>query len=209
MKTRRLVLAPLGALALCAAACSNDGDKAPPEGADVRVSRHPQLQWKRYAAIEADLMQALELGADEVCTEFGVESCINGVHLAPLGGNDPFKTGLLEPTAEPLATTPAVIDRLLLSACGRRTELDQAAKQKAKVFAGLDLQGDAPPPDDERVKATVTGLYRRFLARNPREDEQSVVAELSRDEKSRPVPAAEFATLACFAVGTSTEFLFF
>jgi hypothetical protein len=209
VKTRRLLLIPLGALALCAAACSNDGDKAAPEGADVRVSRHPQLQWKRYAAIEADLMQALELGADEVCTEFGVESCINGVHLAPLGGNDPFKTGLLEPTAEPLATTPAVIDRLLLSACGRRTELDRAAKQKAKVFAGLDLQGDAPAPDDERVKATVTGLYRRFLARNPRDDERATVADLSLDEKSRPIPAAEFATLACFAIGTSTEFLFF
>jgi hypothetical protein len=59
------------------------------------------------------------------------------------------------------------------------------------------------------VKATVTGLYHRFLARDPREDERAVVAGLAVDEKSRPVSAAEFATLACFAVGTSTEFLFF
>jgi hypothetical protein len=209
VKARRLLFVPLGALALSVVSCSNDGEKTPADGVEVAVSRHPQLQWKRYSAIEADLMQALDLQADEVCTEFGVESCINGVHLAPLGGNDPFKTGLLEPTAEPLATTPAVVDRLLLSACGRRTALDQAEQKKATVFADLDLQGDAPSPDDERVKATVTGLYHRFLARDPRDDERAVVAGLAVDEKSRPVSAAEFATLACFAVGTSTEFLFF
>jgi hypothetical protein len=210
MSARQKLLVPLGvALFLGVAGCSKDEAAAPTVPTDVATSRHPHLQWKRYSALEADLVQALELKPEELCTEFGLESCINSVHLAPLGGNEPFKSGMLEPTAEPLATTPAVVDRLLLSACGRRAELDLAAKKEAKVFQGLDLESDAPAPDDERVKETVTDLYHRFLARDPDEKELSIVAELTRDEKARPVPAKQFATLACFAVGTSTEFLFF
>ena len=208
MNARRMLLVPFGVVLLLGA-CSKDEATTPAVPTDVATSHHPHLQWKRYSALEADLVQALELAPEELCTEFGLESCINAVHLTPLGGNEPFKSGLLEPTAEPLATTPAVVDRLLLSACGRRTELDLAAKKQAKVFQGLDLESDAPSPEDASVKETVTDLYHRFLARDPDEKELSIVSGLTRDDKARPVPAKEFATLACYAVGTSTEFLFF
>jgi hypothetical protein len=206
--SRRVLLGFASIVALSGVACSKD-EPAAPETGDVAESRHPHLQWKRYSALEADLMQALDLPADELCTEFGLESCIGTVHLAPLGGNEPFKSGLLEPTAEPLATTPAVMDRLLLSACGHRTELDRASKRSAKVFKGLDLEGDAPAPSDGKVQAVVTELYHRFLARDPSAQESAAVAELVRDDHAHAVPAAQFATLACFAVGTTTEFLFF
>jgi hypothetical protein len=203
----RIVSCLVGAAALSSVACSEDPKPSASESTAVAESQHPHLQWKRYAALEADLMQALDLPADEICTEFGLESCINTVHLAPLGGNEPFKSGLLEPTAEPLATTPAVIDRLLLSACGRRTELDRAGG--AKVFKGLSLDADAPPPSDARVHKVVTELYHRFLARDPSDEERSAVAALVRDEDGHAVPGSQFATLSCFAVGTTTEFLFF
>jgi hypothetical protein len=203
----RIVSSLLGAAALSSVACSEDAKPGASESSAVAESRHPHLQWKRYAALEADLVQALDLPADQICTEFGLEPCIDTVHLAPLGGNEPFKSGLLEPTAEPLATTPAVIDRLLLSACGRRTELDRAGA--AKVFKGLALDGDAPAPSDGRVQRIVTDLYHRFLARDPSAEEISAVAALVRDDDGHAVPAAQFATLSCFAVGTTTEFLFF
>jgi hypothetical protein len=199
-----LVLAiPLG--------CSSGSDRPkttddPGTGA-VAASQRPHLQWKRYSAIEADLSQALELAPDQLCTEFGVESCINGVHLAPLGGNEPFKTGLLEASAEPLATTPAVIDRLLLSACGHRVASDQAGD--AKVFGALDLAGSAPGPNDKATTEVVTQLYHRFLARNPTADELARVASLTQDDGGNAVPATEFATTACFAIGSTTEFEFY
>jgi len=203
----QLVAGSISAVALSCVACSENAKSGAMESGEIAVSRHPHLQWKRYSALEADLMQALDLPADELCTEFGLESCIETVHLAPLGGNEPFKSGLLEPTAEPLATTPAVVDRLLLSACGRRTELDHAGA--AKVFKGLSLDGDAPAPSDARVQKVVAELYHRFLARDPSAAESDAVATLVRDDDGHPVPAAQFATLSCFAIGTSTEFLFF
>ena len=190
------------------AACSGPDDPSEVESPDaiIEPSRHSNLQWKRYAALEADLMQALELPADQLCNEFGLASCIHEVHLASLGGNEPFKTGLLEPSAEPLATTPAIVDRLLLSACARRVELDRSAgRERAKVFRGLDLDGVAPPAGSPALEQTITELYHRFLAREPAARELTRVAELADGSSS----ATEFATLSCFVIGTSTEFLFF
>lgn len=204
-----LALLLTAAIAALAAGCA-ESDPAPKTNEpDVSASQRPHLQWKRYAAIEADLAAALELPKEELCTEFGRESCIGSVHLAPLGGNEPFKTGLLEPSAEPLATTPAVIDRLFLSACSRRVALDKEAGSSAKVFRDLDLSTDAPNEGDAATKNTITTLYRRFLARNPTADEIEKVATLTRDEDERPVSASEFAVTACYAVGSTTEFEFY
>ena len=83
---------------LCALACSKQPEPKQPEQseladdpqAEYRSSTRPNLQWKRFAALEADLAQALELPKEEICNEFGRESCIGKVHLVPLGGNDPF-----------------------------------------------------------------------------------------------------------------------
>ena len=211
VRTASLLLVLLGALA-----CSKKAEPTQPSdpGTDPegnqRSSTRPNLQWKRFAALEADLAQALELPKEEICNEFGKESCIGKVHLVPLGGNDPFGTGLLEPSAEPLATTSSAIDRILLSACSKRVELDRAAgRSKAKVFAELDLEADAPAKSSASVKDTITTLYRRLLARDPDPHEVPLVAALAEDGDGDAVSAADFATLACFSIGTTTEFLFF
>jgi hypothetical protein len=191
------------------------GDDAPEASGSAgappyQVSTKNDVQWKRYAAFENDLAAALALDPTELCNEFGRASCIRQVHLGPLGGNDPFDTGILLPTSEPLATTPAIVDRVLLSACGRRVALDrEAAPGGAALFKELDLNGAAPSRDDTRVGATITELYRRLLGRNPSADELDAVAELASDASGQPVAATDFATLACFAIGGSTEFLFY
>jgi hypothetical protein len=215
METRAL------ALALCLAlACSSDDkpadDIAADAGTDQAVdpqeaaaSQHPNLQWKRFAAFETDLAQALALEPDKLCKEFGLESCTRVVHLAPLGGHEPFKTGLLEPSAEPLATTPSVVDRIVLSACSSRAGKDREAGKMAVVFRAIDLTKAAPEPGSAENKAVVTELYRRFLARDPDAFELSRVGTLAHDEAGKAVQGDAFAALACFAVATSTEFLFF
>jgi hypothetical protein len=180
-----------------------------PEEANYQESPAPRLQWKRYAALEADLVRALELDPDELCNEFGTESCIRRVHLVPLGGHDPFATGLLIPSSETLATTPAAVDRVLLSACARRVELDQqAGNSEAQVFTQFDLNEDAPAPKSDAAHDAVVNLYRRLLGRDPDAHEVRMVAALARDD-GKPRSASEFAILSCFAVGTTTEFLFF
>jgi hypothetical protein len=194
-------------------ACQNDDRTAiggSVERPDYRVSTKNDVQWKRYAALESDLALALALDPASLCTELGQASCIRQVHLGPLGGNDPFDTGILLPTAEPLATTPAVVDRLLLSACGQRVALDRAAPPgQAAVFKDLDLNGPAPEPGDARLAATVTELYHRLLARDPSTSELGIVADLAVNGSGEPIAAADFTTLSCFAIGSSTEFLFY
>jgi hypothetical protein len=198
-------------LAAGPAACSKDDPApAPAPSGDYKTSTKNDLQWKRYAALEADLVRGLELDAEAVCTELGRASCINGVHLVPLGGNDPIETNMLQPSGEPLATTPSVVDRVLLSACGSRVALDAGGGQlSAVVFRELDLAGPAPARTDRAVSATVVELYRRLLARDPNAREVELVSALAEDGEGKPVRAAEFATVACFAIGSTTEFLFF
>lgn len=173
-------------------------------------SRRPRLQWKRYSAFEADLARAFALPAGELCTELGTESCIHGVHLVPLGGHEPFTTGMLESASDPLATTPTVVERIVLSVCNKRVELDRAAGMlDAKVFGQLALDAPAPAPDSAAINDLITNLYRRLLARDPQPLELSSVAELAVDAAGQPLGGADFAKLACFAVGSSSEFLFF
>jgi hypothetical protein len=175
---------------------------------DIERSVRSSLQWKRYAALQNDLSQALDLPKDALCNEFGVEPCIDKVHLFPLGGNDPFAAGLLEPSSDTLVTTGTVLERVVLSACLAKIEQERALGKPGEVFA-LDLAGAAPAPDAPQTRALVTGLYRRLLARDVAEDELALVASLTRDAAGAPVSATTFAATACMVVGTTTEFLFF
>jgi hypothetical protein len=200
------------ASALLFGGCNADEQASPssrPGSSDFQVSAKNDVLWKRRAALENDLARALELEPASLCIELGRARCTD-VHLMPLGGNDPFESGIFVPASEPLATTPVVIDRVLLSACGQRARLDQQAPAgQAVVFEALDLNGSAPSPDDARVTATVAALYRRLLARDPSPDELRVVSDLTMNAASEPIAAVEFAILSCFAVGGSTEFLFY
>ena len=176
---------------------------APP----YKASQGEAVLWKRHAALEADLMRALELGRDDVCKELGERNCIRDLHVIALGGNDPFLSGINFPPGQPLSTTSLVVDRVLLSACSARARADKAGP--AKVFSDLDLRGNAPAADAPQVEKTIATLFRRFLARDPKPNETAVVKTLLEGDKdSRPASAEEFATLACFAVGSSLEFLF-
>ena len=182
--------------------------EADPAGA-VAVSTHSNLQWKRYAAFEADLAAGLELSPEQVCLEFGKESCIRKVHMVPLGGHEPFESGVFAAAPEPLATTPTVVDRIVLTACSNRVDLDRAAGERATVFKHFALDAVAPAPGSEAAAALVTDLYRRLLGRNATESEVEAVSELALGADGQPAQAAQFARLACFSIGTLAEFLFF
>lgn len=198
-------------------AAGNDPSSQGPQAGDAGVSQtgdllrssQPALQWKRYAAFENDLAAALALPKDALCKELGGTNCIRGVHLSPLGGHDPFTSGLIESSAEPLATTPSVVERIVLSACVARAELELSGKEQPQVFTGLDLKGQAPAPEDAVTTKVVTNLYRRFLARDPDAQETEIVASLTRDAQGKAISALTFAKTACFTVGTVSEFLFF
>jgi hypothetical protein len=184
-----------------------DDEVGEDEGPQVEQAHAPNLQWKRAHAVQQDLMQALELEADEVCLEVGTAPCVDQVHLVALGGHDPFDLGLYESLDAPLTTTPIALDRVVLSACVKRVELDRDGE--GVVFGALDLEAPTPAADDAALSTTTTNLYRRFLARDPLEPELAIIAKLGLDDEGQPVVGHEFASLACYAIGTTSEFLFF
>jgi hypothetical protein len=176
----------------------------------IARSTRSSLQWKRYATFESDLSQALALTKAELCNEFGTDPCIRTVHLTPLGGHNPFTTGILESSAEPLVGTPTVVERVVLSACLARIEKDRLlGSASAVVFKDLPLDSPAPAPSSAVASALVRSLYQRFLARDAEPFEIDAVASLSVDAQGTPVRGDVFASTACLLVGSQTEFLFY
>lgn len=196
----RLHIAIAGVLSV--AGCADDPAAAAAE--ELTPSTRARLLWKRNVALEQDIGRALELEADEVCNELGTASCTRDVHHVALGGAAPFTLGLHKALPNPMLSTAVVVDRVILSACSNRVAKD--VEGPAVVFTTLDLDDErAPTAGDEAFDATVTALYRRFLARNPTDEELALFGELVAE----PMTAREFAVLACYTVGSTTEFLFY
>lgn len=199
--------APIGEDADDTGSTTGAGTTGDPDGGSLQRAERGELQWKRNVALQRDLMRALELPEDGVCNELGRGSCTREIHHIMLGGADPLRIGLYKPLPDTMVSTPIVVDRVVMSACANRASLDSSGPPV--VFTALDLGAAAPDPDDEAFTTTVTELYRRLLSRDPRPDELTTLRALAVDADDAPVSARDFAVLTCFAIGTSSEFLFF
>lgn len=162
------------------------------------------LQWKRVAALTADLEGALGLAPDTLCNEIDLVPC-REVHLVALGGNDALGAAQYMPVATPLATTPAAIERLVLSACENAAARDAAGP--AIVFT--ELAPTSAPADRAAAERQAAALYRRLLARDAAPEELAILAELAVDGAGAPRAAREVDVLTCFAIGTTTEMVLF
>lgn len=174
----------------------------------LRTSTVKDLVWKRYRAVERTLMRDLALPQSEICNELGTFSCIDSVFLSTLGGNNAIESSQFVPAERPTVATPVALDRVVLSACVRRVELDkQAGPAAAHVFPGFPLSSSSLDLNDENIRSKARGqvvsLYRRLLSRDPLVSEQDLVLELAQGAS-----ATEFAKAACYVIGTSVEFLF-
>lgn len=182
-----------------------------PAAPSMKESTKADLVWKRYRAVEQDLMRGLALDKDEVCNELGRFACIDSVHLAPLGGNEPFEQSQYEPVSEPTSTTAVAFERTVLAACAHRVDADKNGTPQ--VFTNIDLDATALNPDDTATAAAIdadmTTLYRNLLSRNPEADELASLREMARDDGTGAFSGSDFAKAACLAVGSSVESLFY
>lgn len=169
------------------------------------ISTKNRLAWKRHRAFERDLLAGLDLEKQELCNELGLYSCVDFVHLVPLGGNEPFAKSQYEPLPSPTVTTPIAVDRVALSGCTQRAEKDAAGP--AVVFVDLDL--GAASVDEAAAVATVDVLGKRLLGRALLPEEAAAFADLAVDDDGSDVAARDFAILSCFAIATMSENLFY
>lgn len=203
MKTTTLLTVLALSPALGAGCATDDGEPK----TEITKSTRASLQWKRNVALERDLMRALELTEDQVCMEQGRDSCTRAVHHIALGGSDPLTIGLYEPLPDTLVSTPVVFDRVVLSACAHRATMDAAGD--AVVFGNIDFDLDGPEAGTEEFTKVITSLYRRLLSREPASEELDILEKLTVDPDGDALGGYDFAVLSCFAIGTTTEFLFF
>jgi hypothetical protein len=180
------------------------------DGPGFEISSKADLRWKRATPLKNDLMVGLGLSEQEVCSELGLDGfCFNLIHMVPLGANDPVKAAMYKPVSEPGATAPLAIDRVVLSACGARADLDAVAPAASRVvWREIDLELTSLDPNDVAIGNDVQGLYRRLLARDPTAEESALVASLAEDVNGEPVSPRDFAKMACYAVATTSEFIF-
>jgi len=179
------------------------------DSSELGRSVRPNLQWKRAAAFRNDLARALDLDEAALCEEFDVASCVDAVHLVALGGNDPFDQALWQPADEPLATTSLAVDRVIVKACDKRVRMDSEAGRSQRVLPLADHAGAAPAPDSPEATTLITELYHRLLGRDPDASEVALVARLTRDDAGASVSGGVFACSACYAIASTTEFIFF
>lgn len=173
-------------------AAGETGDMAPPTpGLD--------LVWKRYRAFEHGLVQGLALKKADFCLEIGTQACIDKTHLTVLGGNEPYKAGQYERAQTPTVLTAVAVDRVVLSACSQRLEIDRKAGATAIVFKHFPLAGTAPSP--EQVSLQTKELYQRILARNPEDAELKAINALGTQGLSND----RLALMLCYAIASSSE----
>jgi hypothetical protein len=102
-------------------------------------------------------------------------------------------------------------DRLVLSACSKAVDYD-AARPAQVVFRGHALT-TAPLSDtaDAKVGARFFAkeFYPRVLAREPLESELAAIETLIVDDNGAAVSGIDFAKMACFAIASTTENLFY
>lgn len=194
---------------------SSTGPGNDPPGAEADSqppSPHAAVRFKGGDVLATDLAQALALDPSELCNELGRYGCTDTVHVVTLGGVDPYERQIYESMRQTSAATPLAAERVVLAACLERARRDLASPGEAVVFVGLPLDGarlaDASAPS---VGAAIDRLYTGLLARHPAPGETSALtAYYAEIEASGEAAAAErWAALACFAIGSSTEALFY
>lgn len=199
---------------------SADTDEPPEDDSDggTDTSEEPpppptsptaNLHFKGPQRLENDLTAVLELDPEQLCTEVGGASCTQEVHKVALGGVAPYDLGIYTPAAIG-ATAPIAVDRLTLQACMRRVDLDRESSDPV-LFAVPQLGGGTADIGDPSAAAFIDALYTRALLRHPTEAETETLLLMHADiaVSDSLLPGRDWGVATCYAVLTTTEFLFY
>lgn len=177
------------------------------------LSTKGRVRFKKQQLIENDIAKALTLDKSEICNELGELKCIDEVHYLALGGVDAYEKSIYTGIQQSSSTTPVVIERIALTACGKRADADFANSGSAVIFQGLttDASGKLATPAGAEVKHAVDTLYKRILKRAPSSTETSDLISMYSEIAGTGTEGAakKWAQLSCYTLLTSIEFIFY
>lgn len=195
--------------------CTSDESKTSPKTEREPPTQPPstksRVRLKSGDRLARDLAQGLALPREDICRELGRYDCVDETHRIVLGGVEPYRLGVREPILMPGITTPIATERVVLSACAARADRDFDDPVQATRFEAVV---NAPASANAREE-TVDRLYRNLLLRPATGGERAALEQLhealtaATPELTDIAQAREWAVLACFAIGTSLESLFY
>lgn len=201
---------------LLLAGCSSSSDTGsagvpnPEPNEPVASSPDPRLKFKGDVRLRNDLVATLALNAEELCTELGQFSCTDTVHKISLGGVSPYDLAFYQPLANTTVASPLAVDRVALHGCRERIDRDLADPTQAVLLQDVALTDAGLDPASSQASAFIDRLYKRAIQRPPTRAELSHLHAFYNDVRAdSETPARDWALLSCFAVLTSTEFLFY
>lgn len=175
---------------------------------------------KRADLLRNTLYKALDLPDRRgLCLELGKYPCADTVHRVALGRMDAYNNSQYQHPQDLSITSPMALERLVLSACSQRANLDFALLNKdnviesnAVIFKGLKLTKDLRLTQGEAMDQAITRLYQRGLTRSPTPFELETLKGPLIERIFRENPngsAINWMRLSCFIVFTSLEGAFY
>lgn len=190
-------------------------DQKPKEGAlksqDFGESLVNQVTRRRDAQMRNSLAKILVLNEKGMCLELGKYPCIDFIYKVELGGMDAYNASQYQYPTAINAGTAGALERVVLSACIMRANMDLTNPARGIIFKNLKLSSDLRLIEDPSINESITTLYRRAFTRDPTPSEiadlRSMYEELYKEE---PIAAGlNWMVLSCFAVLTSLEMAFY
>lgn len=169
------------------------------------------VQRKRAFLIRDTLAKALGLHPQGQCQELGKFPCADIVHLSSLGGAAAYTNSQYFHPEEVYITSPTSFDRLVLSACLQRAQMDLGDREHALIFKDIKLTVDGRLVDDPAIDRALERLYQRGLQRDPKPSEIAALRGFYQQVfDTEPFGAAlNWMVLSCFTVLGSVESAFF
>ncbi len=210
-----------GLLACLQQAPKNASSKSPLSGAEgtkagagVLALQEPEvstLKRVRPRLLGKSLAKALNLNPQGMCLELGKIPCIDLVHKVALGGMNAYGNSQYQFPQSPGITSPIAFDRVILSACIQRAQIDLSNTAEAFIYKDLKLSIDGRLVKDAAIDAALDRLYQKAFLRDPSVQEREALKDLYEDiYHTEPNGAAiNWMALSCYAVLSSVESVFY
>jgi hypothetical protein len=170
----------------------------------------PMLKRKRATLLRNTLAKVLNLNPQGMCLELGRLPCVDLVHKVSLGGINAYGNAQYHYPDQATITSPIALDRVVLSACIQRAQIDLLNPAQAVIFKDIRLSADGRLVRDEAIPNSIRNLYQRAFLREPTSSEVDALVKLYEDiYAEQPIGASvNWMSLSCYAVLTSVEAAF-
>jgi hypothetical protein len=203
-------------LALSACLKSNDVPKiaggVASSALTVEYSASPRADVKRKRAdlLRNSLAKILVLHPQGLCMELGRLPCADLVHKVSLGGMNAYGNAQYRYPERASVSSAMSLDRLVLSACIQRAQLDLVNPAQGIIFKDIELSADGRLVKNDAVTTAIHTLYQRAFLRDASAAELQNILKFYEDVYAeQPIGAARnWMVLSCYSVLSSVEAAF-